>query len=222
MRTLFVIAMLSLFVGASYADFSAVGELPAGTYPAGFDRDDVLWCQAPDDAGSGLASQIALDYPFEATVADDYITETDITMVEWWGVHWNYSELVDPDSFMIRVWSDDFCLPGVIEFEADVADYGVEGPATDRQRFWADITIPFAGDPHKWLSVQAVMFFTPYGQWGWSTSLDFNECDAVQMFPELGMYEFAPHDYIANAFCLYGGEVPTQESTWGAVKSLFK
>jgi hypothetical protein len=201
-------------------------------------RSDVeIWCQQPDFENPRLvASQIDLSYPFEAWAIDDYTSPGDeaVTKVQWWGVHFNEppDPIVPPSAFVITFYQNDgSCYPGLpptILYQHSSIDFASTDLGGGIFEYIAEIP-PFPQDASQsyWLTIQAILDFIPNGQWGWWGAAGINGCEALLLFPVLGVVDWQPVEPglpIDHAFCLYyDGEDPisVENSSWGSVKALF-
>jgi hypothetical protein len=212
-------------------------------------RDITVWCQEPDlENWAKLASQIDTAYPFDAGCADDYMSDTDyaITHIEWWGGQWNYTGYpgslppCGPDYFVITFYPyGGTCVPPdpapaapdympnnylyqeviytwnetVLDATYHIVEYSADiGPV-----------LQDAGTRY-WVEIQAGLIFSTCGQWGWLNTATSWGCDIMRGFPLLGNpYWGRDLDYAGMAFCLYSDlSVPTEENTWGGVKTLYR
>jgi hypothetical protein len=223
---------------------TVTGTNGAGTPNLGL-RDIEVWCQAPDLVDwAKLSSQIDQVYPFDSGTADDYISATDyaVTHVQWWGGNWNTAITCPADFFVITFYTyDGTCFPPdpmpvpptylpnnyyhqeiLYSWNETVLD-----PAADLIEYSADIgpVLQDAGTRY-WIEIQAGLVFSNCGQWGWLASLPPADplCTVARGFPLLAMpYWTRDFDYPGVAFCLYSDlSVPTEDATWGGVKSLYR
>jgi len=230
---------LTVFALIAIASMASAGDRPpqlgtdgpGGTYVPANNRDDVaIWCQQPAFAG-GTSSQEDNAYPFESWVADDFVSPGDeaVQSVQWWGTYFNVTEPADPSEFIISFFGHDgSCDPGVpptLLYEYYSPDYTIADMGNGYFEYNADIP-PFLTDAGStyWISIQAVLEFTPNGQWGWDATATETACPSVNLFPLLGIEVWTPVGTDA-AFCLYfdgDNPVATEESSWDGVKSLYR
>lgn len=195
---------------------------------------DIKWAQLPPVGGNVVSSQYDYLYPFYSESADDFGCDEDgqILSVEWWGNYWNGSP-APPEYFMIRFYSDDpggpYSHPHQLLFEEACYDFNEElDLVLNDYHYFAELATPFvqACGNIYWVSVQAVMLFSP--QWGWL------ECDpmyywndeAVMDFALLGIPRWTPMSHFGSyyelAFVLHGEFTPVEECGWGKIKALYR
>jgi len=212
-------------------------------------RADVqIWCNGNVVNTTALASQLDVNYPFEAWVADDYTSPGDeaIEKIQWWGGFFNHTApAVQPGSWIISIYDDPGnCDPGLAGtdpetptaplFQRVITAFTTSPDLTgaDDYEYSAVLdggangdAIPQDAGRVYWISIQAFMDFATLGQWGWNAADGVTGCTSVQLFPLLGTVTWTlPASGLDRAFCLYYVDDPiaVEASTWGSVKALFK
>jgi hypothetical protein len=200
------------------------------TEPSGPNQRDLIWDNYADDGtGTGLSSQLDVEYPFNSQCADDFqFTQAmDVNQVHWWGQFWNGGGYPNPCEFNIIFYADDGGVPtgagmddptstalAVYNFPAVTGTlYG-----TDAYEYDVDLDPAFVADDgvKYWVAIQAVVTFSSAGQYGWSTNganpdqLSF----PVQGFPLLGTPYWTPTTYGDHAFQLGGHEHQGGQYPW--------
>ena len=82
---------------------------PAGPGDSGVRDLACVFSQTEYDSLGAATSQVDVDYPFEAWVADDFICDPclPVTHIEWGGGHWGYATFGHPSGFLIWIWEDE-------------------------------------------------------------------------------------------------------------------
>jgi CARDB len=157
------------------------------TEPAYSPKQGYCWDNYPDDgSGIGISSQLDVDYPFNAQVADDFqftSTSMDIVKVHWWGSFWNGVSYPNPTGFNIIFYLDSGSgtMPtgagmddptstalAVYHFPAVLGTmYGV-----NKYEYEVTLDTPFAAyfGQKYWITIQEVAPYATSGFWGWSTN----------------------------------------------------
>jgi PKD repeat protein len=229
-----VIGIILLFVGVNIAptiNFNTVKasgdkNLIQSSRHARF--DPIIW----DNYGysmydsTALSSQLDFTYPFNSQVADDFILDNDsrVTGVHWWGVFFaGDPPWPNPCDFNIIFYADDGTgnMPTGAGMEdptsTALAVYfmpQVNGTVCGPYDDWFEYNVSFptqfniTADTKYWIAIQAVINYSPDGQWGWSTNGNANPeqlHNPVQGFPVLGTPYWTDTTYGDMAFQLYGG-----------------
>lgn len=170
------------------------GSVTAGNYGNG---TDVLYAQmSPVDTIGVVSSQQFTDLGNKtAQIADDFIVPAEkrwnLEIVAVIGDYWNGAG--PADSFTVQIYSDNSGLPGTLLYEQT----GLTASQTGN-RFDIPLTMTInLYEGHYWISVFAVMPFSPKGQWG----IAWNEAPQKN-------YPFADQDPDQ----LFGGVWP---ASWG-------
>lgn len=233
MRSVVAVAVMLIAVSA-WAMPTAVGpSAPGGGDPTWTPvrEYEVKWAQLPVLGGNAFSSQYDYVYPFYSESADDFLCDDPrpITAIQWWGAYWNgaYNPPL-AEYFVIRFYSDvpgPPSHPGTMLYEELCTVYTEEwDDAYSQFRYFQELTVPFEQIPGTiyWISIQAVMVFPP--QWGWCEGGPHWNDYAVQDFELLGIPRWTTISYLIDfAFVLYVDVgSPTEPTTWGSVKAMFR
>jgi hypothetical protein len=181
---------------------------------------DIIWDNYADDGtGTGLSSQLDVEYPFNSQCADDFqFTEAmDVNQVHWWGAFWNGAGYPNPCEFNVIFYADEGGVPTGAGMDdptsTALAVYNfpaVTGVSYGADKYEYDVTIDpvFVADAgvKYWVAIQSVFTFSSAGQWGWSTNGANPDqlSGPVQGFPLLGTAYWTPTTYGDHAFQLGG------------------
>lgn len=224
----FVLALSMIFAGAALAELEIMQPGPGGE-PAGIDRA-VIWLDEPDAAGNIGSSEVIPDYALESEIANDFLVEAPATVriVTWWGGYWNGDPLPTAGPFNLRFYNDGGCVP---------LDMILEVIATDVEQvqfnppnmFVYDYCVELALDPNLyWFGVNMEHVFPP--QWGRVAAIMVQLCDSVfksayfaypDWVPAIDVFG-APFDASQMFEDDECGGVATEESSWGAIKGLYR
>lgn len=164
------------FAGAAHP--TAVGKATNFhiTFPAKH-PPGTIYSQRDNDNGIGIVSQKFTDFgggTYDAQGADDFITNGKAAIKEVIadGVYFNGSG--PADSWNVTVYKDNGGIPGNAVGTCNSTHYtdlGFGTPDIKLKNSCSGGTSKIkvkAG--HYWISVQAVMAFSPHGEWGWNTN----------------------------------------------------
>ena len=188
-------------------------------------KGDIIWDNGPaDDFSNALSSQLALNYPFNSQMADDFLLTDDaeIGAVNFWGGFWN-GYPVNPMDVNVIFYEDDGTgtqptgsgLPDPTPTALAVYHFdGVTGTleGTFAWKYTVALDPPFeaSGGQKYWLVCQADLGFPP--QWGFATTTYPGQlAQAVQGFPLLGYPYWTDVYYGDVAFTLEGKGAPTAD-----------
>jgi Immune inhibitor A-like, MAM domain len=190
--------------------------------PYNLNRQWIIWDNYADDGtGTGLSSQLDVDYPFNSQCTDDFqfSQSKDITGVHWWGIFWNGVTYPNPAEFNVIFYADDGS--GTMPTGAGMDDPtstalavynfpAVTGVSYGTNKYEYDVTldpafVAYAYEKY-WIAIQAVFPFTGNGQWGFATNGANPDqlSGPVQGFPILGTPYWTPTTYGDHAFQLSG------------------
>lgn len=203
---------------------AALGQVPIWGVPSdgiargGGQIDVVLWDNGAD-AGGLTASQLDLNYPFDAQTADDFtVPAGEIWSIE--SINFNggfFGGTPVPFDMNILIYADAGGQPtggpgdpsGTALFFENFAHADTNETSTGNQHFNYDVTLstPFEVGPGTyWIAAQGVGFFAP--QWGFATSDQQQGNLARQGFPLLGVDYWVTELVADSSFSLSGTIVP--------------
>ena len=187
-------------------------------------RQGIIWDNYADNGtGTGLSSQLDVEYPFNSQCVDDFqFTESkDVTGAHWWGIFWNgvSGGYPNPCEFNVIFYADDGS--GTMPTGAGMEDptstalavYNfptVTGTSYGVDKYEYDVTfdIPFVAEFNEkyWIAVQAVFPYSGNGQWGFATNGANPDqlSGPLQGFPVIGTPYWTPTTYGDHAFQLSG------------------
>jgi hypothetical protein len=202
------------------------GMLPLDSGPYGF------WEDTPNFDGLLGSSERIPDIDLASELANDFLFEPDLTVLcwKWWGGYFAFVP-GDPlvESFTLRVYADQDGLPGVLLIETVVSSDANEAYCYDQggipiYEYVHLIEVDF--DPgHYWLSVQARDHLFP-PQWGRLAAAWVEQRPAVFKSPHFAYPDWVPAETVFgeayDASVRLDGYVPVMETSWGAIKGLYR
>jgi hypothetical protein len=213
-----IISLLVLFLLVS-------SSLVGVSNPQKREFSDIIWDNFSQDTNpKGLASQLDIEYPFNAQVADDFIlnNNSQVTGVHWWGAWLSKTEKLwpNPCDFNIIFYADDGTetMPSGAGMEDPTSTaltvylisgvYGTQsGPGDNFYEYNVSLPEPFSvtANTKYWIAIQIKLPIPP--QWGWATNGNNPEKlhVAMQGFPLLGCPYWTDTGWGDMAFQLYGG-----------------
>ena len=210
--------------------------------PSGPSSRVIFWDNYGDDGtGTGLSSQLDVEYPFNSQCADDFQfnVAVEISQVHWWGQFYNGDTYPNPVEFNIIFYEDAGGAPSGAGMDdptsTALAVYNfpaVTGISYGPNKYEYDVSFEPGfvanADVKYWVAIQAVFPFLYGVQWGWSTNGANPDqlSSPVQGFPLLGTPYWTTTTYGDHAFQLCGniGEIePWPPGTYpveGFIKNL--
>jgi hypothetical protein len=201
-------------------------------------RPDILWSEPPNLDGMIASSEIIQEIGLESEIANDFVLNADASAVAatWWGAYFNGNGCGDigyGTTWNLRLYSDGGCVP------TDLLSEAVAVPAHETLIYCQNGTFPVFeyygqtdciaayGGVLYWFSAQAANHTYP-PQVGRLASAEVVNCASVFRSAYFGFPEWA------GAIDVFGVEVdfsqefevcigtPVLETTWGAVKALYR
>ena len=199
---------------------------------------DVVWAEPPNLDGLIASSEVIGDLGLESEIATDFVLtfDTSIGFVRWWGGYYNGNgcgEIGVATHWNLRLYDDAGCVPNqlIAEFLAvnsNEVSIGCQAGAFPMFEYWTwiDCTTFFAGNLY-WFSAQASSHTFP-PQVGRLAAAGVTNCESVFRSAFFGF-----PDWVAT-IDVFGISVdfsqrfenicntPVVETTWGAVKALYR
>jgi hypothetical protein len=234
MRTFVFVLALGLIAGSAAAeDWPILTGGGGGFLPLDGDRV-VVWEDPPNLEGLIGSSEQILSLNLESELANDFFFEVETTVREWtwWGGYFNYVP-GDPliTAFNLWFYNDGGYIPGDILANPNILDFDEEFiydqggfPIYEYHCCFEMVFVPNL----YWFTAQADDHpFPP--QWGRLAAEFIQAVDTMFKSPYFGVPDWLPATVVFGepyeASQRLGdvcGPVPTEETSWGAIKVLFQ
>lgn len=241
-QLLFFTSVLLAGAAASRADLPLFQPGPGGA-PLPPNRD-VCWSEPPDLEGYLLSSEVIGEYGLESEIANDFVFEEDRTIrkIRWWGGYYGNDVPCEPGmvaaGFHVRLYRSDGCMTDPPYYGVPLAEWEVEGSAGETfvgcsqdgfplYRYESLIDLDATGGTPYWLGIQMADHAYP-PQWGRLLTPTITGCESLfwtnayfdWMWYPLSELIFFPLDASQEFEC--ETPVPTQHTTWGKVRALYR
>jgi hypothetical protein len=236
----FAVALAAIAASSALAaiDLSAPG-MPG---PNGVPNREVCWSQPYNSTATAVSSEFISASGLESRVANDFSFTTDrkIGHANWWGQYYNYSSnMPDAATFNLFWYTDPqmSCSPGelfcVFTVPNNAGETVVVAPATFSYGVdFANLDCCFAANALYWFVVQCGdhRSLPGAGQWGRKGADAIVLCESMIWSPYFGIPTWTPLSALGIANwdasqefnCIDCGPVPTENTTWGAIKTLYR
>jgi hypothetical protein len=197
---------------------------------------DICWSELADLADAKITSEIIAMFGLESELANDFVLGDDITVTKAIGYGGYYNWIAgDPPitSLNWKFYSDGGCYPDALvdTFTGLGAQtfIGYDGFGYPTYKYELDVWFEALANTIYWLGLQAADHpFPP--QWGRQGAGAVTNCDTVFRSAYFGYPDWtpagdlvgAPFDAAQEFDCSWGIGTPTQETSWGAIKGLFR
>jgi hypothetical protein len=239
----FVLALALVSIAAGSA--LAVTELSTPGTPGGPvipPNREVCWSQPMNDAMTAVSSEYISASGLESRVANDFSFTADraIGHATWWGQYYNYSSNMPDAATFNLFWYDDpnfNCVPTELYCTYVVPNNAGETLVVPPDRFVynVDLNLPdccYLADLLYWFVAQCGdhRSLPGAGQWGRKGADGIMLCESVIWSPYFGINVWTPlsalgisnYDASQEFNCVDCGISPTEETTWGAIKTLYR
>jgi hypothetical protein len=235
----FVLALSLVFAGSALAinpSLNAGGAGPQQEYNSA-PRNDIVWSEPADVNGLIASSEDIPEFGLQSEIANDFVLTADanICVARWWGGYYNGNgcgESGVAPNWNLRFYSDAGCVPDAVLYEyltanAHEASIGCQAGSYPMFEYWADVAVGAIGGNLYWFGAQASGHVFP-PQCGRLASMGVVNCESV-----FKSAFFAFPDWVA-AIDVFGVSVdfsqqfetncgvPTDDTTWGAIKGLYR
>ena len=234
----FVLALSFVVAGAAFAaNPSLIAGGQSGTHNIVGSGRDVCWSEPVDLEGLIASSEIIAQFGLETEIANDfYFTSNQtISLARWWGGYYNNNGCGDQGvatSWNLKFYDDGGCMPATMvasypnSFANETSVYCQGGfyPI-----FKYEVSVSFAATANTlyWFGCNATDHAFP-PQCGRVASAGIVGCDSVFKSAYFSYPDWTPAiDVFGVAFdasqefeC--GGGSPTESTTWGAIKGLYR
>lgn len=233
----FVLALSFVVAGAAFAANPALmAGGTSGNHNVVASGREVCWSEPADLEGLIASSEIIAQYALETELANDFFLGVDnnITLARWWGGYYNNYGCGDigyATNWNLRLYDDGGCMPqttlsedlGVFANETYIYCQGGFYPIFQYQ---AGVSWPIAMNTLYWFGCNTTDHIFP-PQCGRVAALMITGCDTVFKSAYFSYPDWTPAiDVFGVAFdasqefeC---GAVPTDNTTWGAIKGLYR
>lgn len=222
----FVLALSMVCTGLAFASNPAMfGPAPGGD-PIGGDRD-VCWSEPGDESQNAGSSEVIGAFALESEIANDFFFNSDqtVTLARWWGLYWNGQIGNENFNMNITFYDDAGCVPG-----AQLAEYlnvnANQTPVGAAFVYSYGVSFPAMGSTLYWFSAQAADHAFP-PQWGRLGTGFITSCESVFKSVFFAYPNWTPAQDVFGA--LYEasqefecGVTANSETTWGAIKGLYR
>jgi hypothetical protein len=233
----FVLALSFVVAGAALAaNPSLMAGGQSGTHNIVGSGRDVCWSEPVDLEGMIASSEVIGVYALETELANDFFVTADntVNLARWWGGYWNNYGCGDigyATNWNLRFYDDGGCMPltMVAEYPGAFANetfvYCQAGVYPVFQ-YYASVSVPVTANVLYWFGAQAADHTFP-PQCGRVAAGMITACDSVFKSAYFAYPDWTPAiDVFGVAFdasqefeC---GIVPTNNTTWGAIKGLYR
>ncbi len=201
---------------------------------------NVVWSEPPDLEGLIASSEVIGQFGLETEIANDFYVarDTDVGLARWWGGYYNNNGCGDigvATNWNLRFYDDGGCVPlsvlaetvGALANETNIYCQGGLYPIFEYNDY--TICIYATANTLYWFSAQASDHAYP-PQCGRVASASVVGCDSVFKSAYFSYPDWTPSIDVfgfsfdaSQEFENYCGIVfPTQKTTWGAVKGLYR
>jgi hypothetical protein len=208
---------------------------------------DVCWSEPVDLSAAKTSSEIISEKGWDCEVANDFILSADATITAIYG-YGGYFGFGPPDStdltLQIRFYKDsdpDTIAPGALMAAYPVAAsegvrVGLDSYGFSTYRYAINVSHCVKGGHAYWLSFRALDHAFS-GQWGRAGASAVTRSESKLRCPALGCPDWAPissllgyredmaQELECGAYTEWPppcGETPVRQSSWGAVRALFR
>jgi hypothetical protein len=202
---------------------------------------DVVWSEPPDLEGLIASSEVIGQFALETEIANDFFIDHDvsITLARWWGGYYNNNGCSDigvATHWNLRFYDDGGCVPLSVLSETLGRSVGetfvyCQADLYPVFEYVGCVQLSIAGNTLYWFGAQASDHTFP-PQCGRIASAMVVGCDSVFKSAYFSYPDWTPGiDVFGAAFdasqefgigiCI-DGSVPSQKTTWGAVKGLYR
>ncbi len=229
-----ILAMSFVAAGTVWAMTPTMSVGPSGPPNVLDSNRDACWSEPPDLEGLIASSEILGQFGLETEVANDFHLESDETIVlaRWWGGYYNNNGC--GDALVATTWNLEFfddggCVPNNLLAEYVIPDYAGETFVYCQGGFYpifvyeGAVSFPVAASVRYWFVAQAGDHTYP-PQLGRLAAGGLTGCDSMFRsvyfsFPDWVIGELVVFDASQEFEC---GVVPTKDTTWGAVKGIYR
>lgn len=240
MKKLAFVFALSIFVAGVAMAVDPVSVMTGERLPVlpGAENRDICWSQTYNLNGYKITSEIIAMYGLESELASDFIVcesgDATITATTAWGGYYNWAGEEPNPLFNLKFYDDYGCYP------SDVAFFSFIGVAPTRAFIGYDgfgyptYSYRYAGGPSVmggalyWFGFQCADHTFP-PQFGRQEAASFMNCDTMFKSAYFGYPAWTPAsalvgfawDASSEIECTCGPSATT-ETTWGAIKGLYR
>ncbi len=221
----FVLALSAACAGLAVAEETPTlfGAAPGGP-PIGSDRE-VCWSEPGDETQNIGSSEVIGAFALETEIANDFFFTSDqtITLARWWGGYWNGTPI--PTNSNLRFYDDAGCIPGAVLAEyLNVEDN--ETPVGAVYVYSYGLSFPASANTLYWFSAQYADHAFPPQCGRLSTSIE-TSCPSVFRSVYFAYPDWTPAADVFGAFFEASqefecGVTANTETTWGAIKGLYR
>ncbi len=234
----FVLALGFVLAGSALAVNPSLMAGGGGTQNIVNSGRDVVWSEPADLEGLIASSEVIGAFALETEIANDFYLTTDATLclARWWGGYYNNNGCGDigvATNWNLRFYDDGGCVPlstvsetlGAFANETNVYCQGGFYPIF---KYEVAVSVPVTANTLYWFGAQAADHAFP-PQVGRVASGGVVGCDAVFKSAYFSYPDWTPGiDVFGVAFDasqeFEAGNcgVPTNSTTWGAIKGLYR
>jgi hypothetical protein len=232
----FVVALSFVVAGSALAINPSLMAGGGGTQNVINSGRDVVWSEPVDLEGLIASSEVIGSVGLETELANDFFLAADntITLARWWGGYWNNNSCSDigyATNWNLRFYDDGGCVPltslaeylGAFANETNVYCQGGLYPIF---KYEVAVSLPVTGNTLYWFGAQVADHTFP-PQCGRVASASVVGCDSTFRSVYFSYPDWTPGiDVFGVAFDasqeFEAGTVPTNSTTWGAIKGLYR
>lgn len=236
MRLLGILFALSLIAPATHAEeFPVLTAGGGGMNPMDYDRT-IIWEDTPNLDGLIGSSEQILEFGLESELANDFLVEVSVTIMKWtwWGGYYGYFP-GDPlaEFWILRLYQDAGCVPFTLIEEIITPTNANETFIYDQggfpiyEYYWCD-SVDFTPNLYWFGAVAGDHAFPP--QWGRLAAEVVQLCDTVfksayfafpDWLPAIDVFG-EPYDASQRMEDFCEGPFPTEQTTWGSIRGLYR
>jgi hypothetical protein len=232
----FVVAMSFVVAGSALAINPSLMAGGGGTQNVVNSGRDIVWSEPVDLEGLIASSEVIGSVGLETELANDFFLTADnvIDLARWWGGYWNNNGCGDigyATNWNLRFYDDGGCVPLTVLAEylgafANETNVYCQGGFYPIFKYEVAVSFPVSANTLYWFGAQAADHVFP-PQCGRVAAGLVTGCDSVFKSVYFSYPDWTPGiDVFGVAFDAsqeFGaGEVPTHDTTWGAVKGLYR
>jgi hypothetical protein len=232
-----ILAMSFVAASGAWAMTPIMSVGPSGPHNTIDSNRDACWSEPPDLDGLIATSEIIGQFGLESEVANDFHLANDeiITLARWWGGYYNNNGCDDrsiPSTWNLEFFDDDGCVPNNLLAEYVIPDYAGETYVYCQGGFYpifvyeGAVSFPVAAAVRYWFVAQAGDHpFPP--QVGRVAAGSVTDCDsmfrcAFFSYPDWSHGDGLPPIWYDASQEFECGVVPTKNTSWGAVKAIYR
>jgi hypothetical protein len=231
--------MLARILAVSFAIASTVWAAnpivsvgPSGPPNAQEPSRDACWSEPPDFEGQIGSSEIISEFDFESEIANDFQLEVDatITHARWWGGYFNNNgcgDVLVATTWNLEFFDTDGCVPGNLLSEYVIPDYAGETLVYCQSGFYpiftyeGAVSVPATANTRYWFVAQAGNHDYP-PQVGRLSTAATTGCATVIRSVSFSWSDWYCCIFFDSSQEFECGVVPTKNTSWGAVKAIYR